>query len=429
MKSTVFFGLLSVAALNLLFPCPMAHAGSLDPAQDTRGDSEPGKRDIEHAATRATPSTNSTDTKVIPLPIYATLPSEGSTFGFMPVFLVVRPDTETTQSIYAPSYSWNRVIGSTGTFRWFHYPNDHQSLTITGGASTKVNYGGLLVWNSQPKGPGQTTDDVFFRWGRSIFYQFFGIGPNTTAGDLSSNTRIKFDTWYRKGWNIGPHFNLGARLEFSREIVESIAQPGDVSSTVAYPNTPGMGGSTVVSEAFDVRYDSRPNGDYSNEGSYVDLSVGPAQGVAKSPDYWVASAEGKVLIQENDWLQGGARLFSSYVTSPQVPFYHQSSLGGSFLMRGFTEDRFFDQGAWTFELEQRFRVLQTHIYGVTADWRVDPFVAMGQVWDGASGPFSHLRYATGLGFRAWVRPNVVGRVDVAVAGEGLLTYVELGYPF
>jgi len=66
---------------------------------------------------------------------------------------------------------------------------------------------------------------------------------------------------------------------------------------------------------------------------------------------------------------------------------------------------------------------------VTSDWRLDPFVAAGQVFDGGSGLFSNTKLAGGVGFRAWVHPNVVGRVDVADGGEGLLTYVELGYPF
>jgi hypothetical protein len=403
-------------------------AGSIDPNRDTSGGAEPGKRNEERESRRSEPLIQAEDTKLIPLPIYATLPDEGSTFGIMPIFLVVDKETERTTSIYAPSYSWNRIIGDSGTFRWFDYPNDHSSLTVTGGASTHVNWGGLVLWNNEPKADGSTTDNFFFRWGRNVFYEFFGIGPNTTLSDQTSHTRIKFDTWYRKGWNLG-HFNIGGRFEFARDIVEDITQPNLPSSTDVFPNAPGMGGSTVVIEALDVRYDSRPNGDYSEQGTYADLSVGPAQGVSKSPDYWVVSAESKALVEETDRLQGGIRVFTSYVTSPDVPFYHQSSLGGSFLMRGFTEDRFFDQGAWTIELEQRIRLFQTHIYGVTADWRVDPFLAIGQVWDGASGPFSNVKPAGGLGFRAWVRPNVVGRVDVAVAGEGVLTYVELGYPF
>ena len=34
-----------------------------------------------------------------------------------------------------------------------------------------------------------------------------------------------------------------------------------------------------------------------------------------------------------------------------------------------------------------------------------------------------------VGLRAFVRPNVVGRIDLAAGGEGLKVYVEIGYPY
>ena len=69
-----------------------------------------------------------------------------------------------------------------------------------------------------------------------------------------------------------------------------------------------------------------------------------------------------------------------------VPFYDQASLGGELLFRGFPEDRFIDMGAWEVEVEQRLKLFQTHIFGVVADWRIDPFVAAGQVY-GQTAPW------------------------------------------
>jgi hemolysin activation/secretion protein len=117
------------------------------------------------------------------------------------------------------------------------------------------------------------------------------------------------------------------------------------------------------------------------------------------------------------------------VSSGRAPFYAQSTLGGAFILRGFTEDRFVDRQAWTLEVEQRIRLFQTHIFGVVADWRVDPFVAAGQVFGAFDAALSHPQLAAGVGFRAFVHPNVLGRVDVANGGEGFKFYVELGYPY
>jgi len=60
------------------------------------------------------------DTQIVPLPVYATLPNEGSTYGVMPVFLRVCPATRHTDTIMAPSITWNDVIHATGTLRLYH---------------------------------------------------------------------------------------------------------------------------------------------------------------------------------------------------------------------------------------------------------------------------------------------------------------------
>jgi hypothetical protein len=80
-------------------------------------------------------------------------------------------------------------------------------------------------------------------------------------------------------------------------------------------------------------------------------------------------------------------------------------------------------------VEQRIRLFQTHFFRVTTDWRMDPFLIVGQVYDRTSNFVSHPRVAGGVGFRGWVQPTVLGRVDLAYSGEGFRAYVVLGYPF
>ena len=111
-----------------------------------------------------------------------------------------------------------------------------------------------------------------------------------------------------------------------------------------------------------------------------------------------------------------------------MPFYDQASLGGEVLFRGFQEDRFIDMGAWEIEAEQRLKLFQTHIFGVVADWRIDPFISAGQVY----GRTLALVARAGRGRRRprmWIHPDILGRVDLAYGGEGLRAYVVLGYPY
>jgi hemolysin activation/secretion protein len=134
-------------------------------------------------------------------------------------------------------------------------------------------------------------------------------------------------------------------------------------------------------------------------------------------------------VPETARLSGAARLWVSAVSSGDAPFYQQSWLGGASLLRGFADGRFVARHAWTLDLEQRIRLLRTDVFGVITDWRIDPFVGVGQVFDRLSEVASRPRPTVGLGLRAFAHPNVVGRVDLAFAGEGLKIYVDVGYPY
>jgi hypothetical protein len=368
-------------------------------------------------------------TKIVPLPVYATLPNEGDTFGVMPVFLRVCDANRRTDSIIAPSLTWNDVIHATGTFRWFHYPTDDQTLTLIASVSTRINSGLLLVWRDLPRRTGAFTTEVELRWQRSVFYRFFGLGPDTPPEAESSYTRVRGHAAARRGLNLGGNWNAGIAVLLDRDVVQDLGVPGLPLSRRAFPDAPGMGGSTLLGQAIDVRFDTRERGETSERGFFAGLAAGVVEGLAGSPAYLISHAQVRALLPESEWISAAARFDWRGVSSPRAPFYAQSSLGGAFLQRGFTEDRFIDQSAWTVEMEQRIRLFQTHIYGVTADWRIDPFIAVGQVFSALDEAFSHPRAAAGVGLRAWVRPNVVGRVDVADGGEGWKVYVEIGYPY
>jgi hypothetical protein len=371
----------------------------------------------------------STSTRIVPLPVYATLPNEGDTYGFMPVFFSVCDANNRTTSILAPSVTWNDVIHATGTFRWYRYPSDDQSLTLIASLSTRINSGVLLQWRDLPRAAGASTTEVDLRWQRSVFYRFFGLGPDTPEDAETSYTRVRAHFSVRRGVNLGHDWNAGAAVLLHHDRVQDLGVPGLPLSRRTFPQVPGMGVSTILGQAADLRYDTRPNAEFSERGFFAGAEAGVVEGLAGSPAYLHGALRVRALHPELGWLSGAARLDWTMVSTPDAPFYDQSTLGGAFLLRGFTEDRFIDQNAWTVEIEQRIRVLQTHIYGVTADWRIDPFIAVGQVYRSLRHVVSAPQVAFGLGFRAWVRPNVVGRVDLATGGEGLKTYVEIGYPY
>jgi hypothetical protein len=369
------------------------------------------------------------NTRHIPLPVYSTLPNEGDTFGAMPVFIRVCDPAGRTDSIIAPSITWNDVIRWSATLRYYHYPSDDQSLTFIASLSTRINSGVLLQWRHLPREAGAYTTELDLRWQRSAFYRFFGLGPDTPETAETSYTRVRAHGSARYGLNLGGWWNAGAALLLHHDGVQDLGVPGLPLSRRVFPSVPGMGGSTTLGQTLDIRFDSRPGGENSDRGFFAGAAAGPVEGLSGSPTFLRGQVRVRVLHPELGWLAGAARFDLNYASTPTAPFYDQSTLGGAFLLRGFTEDRFIDQSAWTVEVEQRIRILQTHIYGVTADWRIDPFIGAGQVFRAFNQALSNPRLTAGVGFRAWVHPNVVGRIDVATGGEGLKVYVELGYPY
>jgi outer membrane protein assembly factor BamA len=369
-------------------------------------------------------------TSFFPLPLYSTVPNEGSTYGFLPVFLRVSSSGEIS-SILAPSISWNKAAGVNTTFRYYRYPSRIDTFSVIAAASTKVNRTFLVTYEHLPWSPGSATAEVYGRARRNVFYRFFGLGPDSSEAGESSYTRRSLTITTRFGLNFPGHLNAGVRLTVRDDRPEVRAIYGLPTLQAAHPDAPGLDGAALGAVGASLRYDTRPRGDYAPRGLAAELAGGRAQGLRGFDHDWYVTAQGRALWEEASFLQGAARVYYNQLWAgrDQIPFYYQSSLGGEFLLRGFPEDRFFDHGAWEAETEQRFRVLRTRLFGVIADWRIDPFVAVGQVFPSLAQAVSNPRLTGGVGLRVLVHPNVLGRVDLAYSGEGLRAYVVLGYPY
>jgi hypothetical protein len=197
-----------------------------------------------------------------------------------------------------------------------------------------------------------------------------------------------------------------------------------------YPGTPGLDGAAMATAELSIRFDTRALGDYDVRGVASELHAARDFGWAGGVSLWRGTWHTRVLWPEWSFVSGAARLYwTDESGGANVPFFYRSALGGDTLFRGFTDDRFIDRGAWQAETEQRFRLFTTDWFHVHADWRMDPFFAIGQVYPNLGSIASHVRPVGGVGLRAFVHPNVLGRVDVAYSSDGFTAYVILGYPY
>jgi hypothetical protein len=367
------------------------------------------------------------ETKFFPLPMYTTVPNEGSTYGFMPVFLGVASDA-TIQSITAPSLSWNTSAGITATYRYYRIFGPLGSWHFIVAASTRVNRNLWFQYDDNRRDPQASTKNINLRVRRNLFYRFFGLGPDTTPAGESSYTRLTAVAYGRWGYNFTRNFNVGPFLQVQGDKPEVHAISGLPETQVVYPDAPGLGGSAFARQGLSVRYDTREGREYALSGFATELSGSLAEGISGVGLFGELLWNTEILVPETSFLRLGGRLYVRQVVGSNIPFYDQASLGGELLLRGYPEDRFIDMGAWEAETEQRLRLLETHIFGVDTEWRIDPFFAVGQVY-GTEPPWSHVRVAGGVGLRAWIKPDILGRVDLAYSSEGLRAYVVLGYPY
>ena len=371
------------------------------------------------------------ETKTVPLPVWSTDPNEGSTWGVMPVLVRVCPEDQRTQWIFAPGVTWNSIIHYTGTLRLYAYPDTDSALTVIASMSTRINYNFLTTWQRMPVDAGTWTDEGMLRVEKSAFARFFGLGALTAMEDETSFTRERAVGSWRRGLNLGGGLNLGASVGMERDAADDEGVPGLPLSPERFPMVPGMMTAPVVAwQGADLRYDTRGiTGDFSESGIRLEGGGAIVEGLSHSPSFYRLNAQARGVWPELDWLSGGARAAWAFESDSNAPFLQQSSLGGSYLLRGFGEGRFYDRQAWEVETEQRIRLLQTKMFGVVTDWRMDPFIAAGQVFDHFSDAFGKTQVAVGVGLRAYVHPNLVARIDLATGGEGIKTYVEIGYPY
>jgi outer membrane translocation and assembly module TamA len=125
-----------------------------------------------------------------------------------------------------------------------------------------------------------------------------------------------------------------------------------------------------------------------------------------------------------------ARLAYNQTLGSNVPFLEQSILGGETTLRGYGRNRFIDSSYLLCNLEERIRLFRWSVFDVNTDWELAPFIDLGAVMESLDrAKRKSFQFNPGIGFRAVVRPNIVGRIDVGVGREGPAIFVGLGYPF
>jgi outer membrane protein assembly factor BamA len=152
-------------------------------------------------------------------------------------------------------------------------------------------------------------------------------------------------------------------------------------------------------------------------------------GGAENYNHYEIEVKGFVPLERGRYISV-FRVMYNQTLGDRVPFLEQSILGGENTLRGYGRNRFIDNSFMLCNLEERIRLFRWEVFGITADWEMAPFLDAGAVMESVSkAKGANFEFNPGVGIRAVVRPNFIGRLDMGFGKDGPALFVGLGYPF
>ncbi len=367
------------------------------------------------------------------LPIIATDPNKGPTFGLLPV--AVFKEQERITNILAPDLTYNEIDGFGGAFRMRRFFSTDAALELDLAGSSEGAFNNRVVFSQRRVGPRQF---LFYRGEVSyltdLSTRFYGLGNDTEEDDEAS--------YVLRQTLFAATFGVQLPLDFTLELQERVASykvgPGRLdgvrSARAAFPGVDGMRGrTTLLTHRLQLTYDSR------------DARGAPTRGILAQFTYEIADT---TLGSGADFQRFGlsvtalfpkfkrrfvtaARAAGWIVTGDEVPFYALTQLGGKHTHRGYGQGRFVDQNGWLASVEERWNVTSLDLMGTKAVLQLAGFVDAGRVLpEGGGFKLDKAKLAAGAAIRL-VLPDsdLVTSIDVGFSDEGPAAFVGLDYPF
>jgi hypothetical protein len=388
---------------------------------------------IPYPLTNATFDKEEVKVVTVPLPVIASSPNEGLTAGALTAFLLHDRD-DNISTLVAPQVNYNKNFGITSTLYAAFYPSPDRSWETNLSKSTIINEDYEFKVRDKTFLDKKLELNLFAYAFSDGSARFFGFQAKTLVQRETNYTDTEIGFNLSAGYDIGKHFQviLGERY---RDVT---IQPGAVTS-IPYIKTrfteqavPGLNGFAVHAQRLSLVYSTLDSATAPTNGGFAKATIeSSAMFLGSSANYRHYECEFKGYIPLDDARYISVfRLGYSQTLGANVPFLEQSILGGESTLRGYGRNRFIDNSYLLLNLEERIRLFRWEVFNVKADWEIAPFIDMGAVMERINrAKAKQFEFNPGLGVRAVVKPNIIGRVDVGVGRDGPAVFVGLGYPF
>ena len=372
-------------------------------------------------------------TVAIPLPVIASSPNEGITYGGLVAFLLHNAKDEVS-TLIVPQQNYNQYFGVTTTLYGAFYPTPDIGLRVNLSKATTINEEfRVRYWDRKFLSDQLEMKFTAFDYADGSA-RFFGFQSDSSMQNETNYTYQEMGLGASLGYRIGEYMQvvLGDRykkVNIRRGAVRSVPFITDVFPA---DEIPGVEGYQVHPQKVSVIYSSLDSPDMPTTGSYFRASIeNNSKVLGSSAVFQVYEGEAKLYHPEQDGRYITVCRFSfNQTVGSEIPFLEQSILGGETTLRGYGQNRFIDKSYLLLNLEERIRLFRWTIFNVRADWELAPFIDLGSVMASlVEAKANSFQFNPGIGLRTVVRPNIVGRIDVGVGRDGPAVFVGLGYPF
>ncbi len=376
---------------------------------------------------------NTVKVVTVPLPVIASSPNEGITAGALTAFLIHNKNDE-INTMLAPQINHNSNFGFTASLYGAFYPTPDRNIEFNLSQSSKVNHAyEFHIRDFSQLDKKLELNANFFKISDGSS-RFFGFNAKSPLQQETNYANDEIGYSISAGYQIGKHYQItiGDRfrnVSIERGAVTKIPYIKDLFSATVVP---GRDGFSTHAPRISFSYSTLNDRDTPTFGGYARFTFEPtitALGGAADYRRYEVETKGFIPLDKARYISV-FRLMYSQTLGKNVPFLEQSILGGETTLRGYGRNRFIDNSFFLCNLEQRIRLFRWEVFNVTADWEVAPFIDLGAVMESLDkANSSNFEFNPGIGFRAIVRPNIVGRVDMGIGKDGPAIFVGLGYPF
>jgi outer membrane protein assembly factor BamA len=369
----------------------------------------------------------------VPVPVIANNPNEGLYLGALAAFLFHNKQDEVS-TLLAPQVNYNRYVGVTNSLYGAFYPSPVQNweFEISKSARVDENYNFTYVDRSLFGSRAEVRSFVYLFTDGSA--RFFGFGPDSLQANQSNFGDRESGITLSLAYEITRNLQLVVGDRFRQVDITQGAIPSIpfIRDQFSGSKVPGINGFTIHAQKLGLVYSTLDFPAIPTVGLYAEASVEESAedfGSSASFVHYHAEVKGYSPSASSNWITV-SRIVYNRTPGDDVPFLERSILGGETTLRGYGAYRFIDSTSLLLNLEERIRVFRWTVFNVRTDWELAPFVDFGGVMGSlGAARYSDIKINPGVGFRAVVRPNIIGRVEIGLGNEGAAVFVGLGYPF